>query len=45
MNAREQFLSQFEDERRLRTEAALTDPLQTHFGGRFEQEWIEEARS
>lgn len=41
MNRRTAFLRQFEDEDRLRVEAALTDPLQTQFGGKFEREWSE----
>lgn len=40
--SREKFLEQFEDgSDRLRVESALTDPLQTQFGGRFEREWLE----
>lgn len=39
--SRERFLDQFEDgSDRQRTEKALTDPLQTQFGGLFEDEWV-----
>lgn len=42
-NAREEFMAQFAgDPDRQRVEGALTDPLQTQFGGRFEREWARE---
>lgn len=39
--SRSEFLAQFEDgSDRHRSEKALTDPFQTHFGGKFEEEWL-----